>query len=174
MSSITETQAFRRSDVGPADAIQRFEIWPHRSLGARGICHVLAAVAAGGVYIVTWSPAAVFWPLAVGVAVTLIAVTLAFWCNHQAARQSEIVEIGPDVVRISRTDRRGPRDGCVEFNTSWVRLIVSDDRYVANRLTFMQSGRSCSIGAHLSPAERCALAREIGDCLVRLRGAATN
>jgi len=87
----------------------------------------------------------------------------------RAARISEKVEIGPRVVRVERIDSHGRRR-TTEFSTHWVRLVLSDDRDVANRLTLTESGRSISIGEFLSPAERKSLAAAIRSTLAAVRG----
>src|SRR5690606_5911592 len=97
------------------------------------------------------------------------AVSAAFLCSMRAARISEKVEIGPRVVRVERIDSHGRRR-TTEFSTHWVRLVLSDDRDVANRLTLTESGRSISIGEFLSPAERKSLAAAIRSTLAAVRG----
>ena len=58
-----------------------------------------------------------------------------------------------------------------EFNTSWVRVLLTDDRQVCNRLTLTESGRSVSVGEFLSPEERAQLAEAMGTALAELRAA---
>ena len=144
--------------IAPAGEAGRsvFEIWPHRSLDRRGTLAVLTGVAFGAVFILIRSPAALFCPLFVGALLPVGALALAFWCNNRAARFAETIEIGPDVVSVSRRGFKGGSE--TTFTTAWVRIQLSDDRYMANRLTLAESGRRRSVGEFLSPEERGALA----------------
>jgi uncharacterized membrane protein len=169
MTSTTEAKTIRQPNAGLAETIHCFEIWPHRSLGTKGTLYVLGAVAAGCAYVIAIAPVAAFWPLVAGSAMTLCAVAIAFACHHRSACWSERIEIDPMLVRVSRSGRHASRYRSVEFNTSWVRLSATDDRYVESRLTLIESGRSHSIGECLSPAERYALRLELEDSLARAR-----
>ena len=162
-----------RSTTDPADAgsglemlepIQSFEIWPHRSLTRAGQGRLLALVAFGASLSVLRLPSAAVLPLATGAVATVGALALALWCNNRAARFGERVEIGPDVVRVVRCQARGMVE-LMRFSTGWVRVAVTHDREMTHRVTLTERGRSCSIGACLSPEERQALAKAISDCL---------
>jgi uncharacterized membrane protein len=95
-------------------------------------------------------------------------MALALWRNNRAARQGEVVEVGPDTVRVIRLGAQGP-EGTVQFATGWVRVAVSHDRKIANRITLTERGRTCSIGECLSPDERRALACALTASLAQAR-----
>jgi uncharacterized membrane protein len=98
-------------------------------------------------------------------------MALALWSNNRAARRLEVVEVGPDVVRVTRVSARGHEE-TLDFSTGWVRLAVSHDRRIAHRVTLTERGRTCSIGECLSPDERRALAAAISASLARARAPA--
>lgn len=145
-----------------------FNIWPHRSLGAGGLKALLGVIAVALAFVALRSPPQAFWPISFGCVLTFAAVWLAFVSNMRAARMSEKVEIGPRIVRVERVDAQG-RCRTVEFSTHWVRVLVSDDRDTANRITLTESGRRVSIGEFLSPAERKSLADAIRSSLAAAR-----
>lgn len=150
--------------------IASFEIWPHRSLGRGGTAALLGFVAAASAAIVIASPPAATWPLAIGAVVTVAALALALWASHRSARLGETVEVGPDHIRVTRAGPRG-RSRSIDFSTGWVRVALADDRHTTNRLVLSESGRSCTIGACLSTAERAALAAAIRASLADARSA---
>ncbi|MEZ5818366.1 MAG: DUF2244 domain-containing protein [Hyphomicrobiaceae bacterium] len=146
-----------------------FEIWPHRSLGSNGTKALLVFVAVAGFFVFVRSPAVHVLPLAIGPLLAVGALALALWCNNRAAARSrETVEIGPEVVTITRRDgKRGTSQ--MQFATGWVRVAVSHDRAITNRVTLSESGRTCSIGEYLSPDERVSLAHALEAKLAEAR-----
>lgn len=155
---------------GLADPLQSFEIWPHRSLGRRGQALLIGIVAAGALLSVLRLPAPAMLPMAIGGVITVSAMALALWSNNRSARRGEVVEIGPEVVRVVSTGANG-RETSVQFSTDWVRLAVRTDRTLAHRVTLTESGRSCSLGECLSPEERRELALALSESLARARAA---
>lgn len=148
--------------------IQSFEIWPHRSLDQRGRALLIAVVAIGALMSVIRLPAPATLPIAVGGLLTVGAMSLALWSNNRSARRGEIVEVGPDVVRVVRMGVRGP-EASVQFSTGWVRVAVSHDRQIAHRVTLSERGQACSIGECLSPQERRELAAALAASLAQAR-----
>jgi len=148
-----------------------FVLWPHRSLSRTGMWLVLGAAAAGYMFALVRAPTAVILPLALPAAVALGVLAFAFLANTRAARFREAIEVGPERVVF---ERRGPsvRPICAEFNSAWVRVRLSSDRYVANRLTLEESGRSLSVGDFLTPEEREDLAQALRQSLAEVRRSA--
>lgn len=148
--------------------VQRFEVWPHRSLGRRGVVVLLGGLAAGLALIVLRCPAPALFPISVGCTLTFATMVLALWASFRSARHGQRIEIGPGTVRV---ERFGPATmpASSEFATHWVRIVVTEDREVSHRLALVQSGRRVSIGEFLSPEERLALADALRDALARAR-----
>lgn len=155
--------------LAAASPVASFEIWPHRSLSPRGTRIVLALAALVGLVAFLRGPAPRAMPLLVGPLLAVAALAVAFRCNNRAAaRAGETVEIGPDIVRVVRRNGK-VGEPPVEFSTGWVRLAVTHDRKVANRITLQQSGRTCTLGECLSPDERAMLAKELAAALAEAR-----
>jgi uncharacterized membrane protein len=150
--------------------VASYEIWPHRSLDRRGMAILLAVVAAAGTIVFLRGPATAVLPLAIGPFLAVGALAWALRCNNRAARKGEKIDVGPDVVTVTRWGAKGPT-GTVQFKTGWVRLALRHDRDVFNRLVLTESGRTCSIGDYLSPDERKALAAALSVTIAEARGA---
>ncbi|MDX2155846.1 MAG: DUF2244 domain-containing protein [Hyphomicrobiaceae bacterium] len=163
------TETATHGCAGPDGAgVIRFEVWPHRSLDRYGTAAVVGIAAVGAAAVVLRSPAAAFWPLAIAAMLTVGALALAFWSNNRAARLVETIEIGPEVVRVRRVSEREP-ERTIELATYWVRVVLGQERRLANRLVLTERGRMCSIGECLSPDERKVLAAAIAAGLERMR-----
>ncbi|MEZ5850043.1 MAG: DUF2244 domain-containing protein [Hyphomicrobiaceae bacterium] len=137
-----------------------FEIWPHRSLGRIGTILVVG-LAAIGCGLVAARTATQALPVTISALMASAMLAVAFWSNNRAARKSEAVRISPDRVIVTRTDRAGGPRQVACFSTHWVRVVVSQDRDVTNRLTLTESGRTLSIAEFLSPEERGDLAESL-------------
>lgn len=154
------------SNAAPAGAA--FEIWPHRSLSCRGVTTVVGMAALGVAATIAMQAGPARLPLALGGALAVASLALAFWSNIRSARCRESIEIGPHVIRVTKVPVRGmPRT--LEFDTYWVQLNVRQDRAIANRIVLRERGRSCSIGEFLSPDERKRLAAELIDTIAAVR-----
>ncbi len=151
------------------ESVSRFDIWPNRSLDGRQIKVLLAITAVAVAFVLIRSAAIHHLPLVIGPVVTVSGLAFALWWNNRtAASTGETVEISPGIVRVSRRIGRRVHPP-MEFHTAWVRLSVTDDRRVSNRITLSESGRSCSIGDFLSPEERLELARALDASLSEAR-----
>jgi uncharacterized membrane protein len=166
----TEQRPWGEDELAAGQPVASFEIWPHRSLDARGTRILLAFAAVAGLVVFLGSPAPRALPLLISPLLAVGALAVAFRCNNRAAaRTGEKIEIGPDVVKVMRRSGKGAV-APIEFSTAWVRLAVTQDRKVANRITLNQSGRSCSVGECLSPEERVELAKALEAALAQARG----
>jgi uncharacterized membrane protein len=151
------------------EAMQRFELWPHRSLGRAGIIALLCIIAASLTLVALSSPPRFIWPISFGCLLTFAAISVALASNIRSAQAREVVEIGPQVVQVHRVEADG-RCRTTAFATYWVRIVVSHDRKVASHITLIQSGRRMSIGTFLSPAERETLASTLREALAEAKG----
>lgn len=153
---------------GTAGEVRAFELWPHRSLGQNGAHRLLAGVAIAFSVVAVKQPAPALWPVALASLVAFAGLALALWANNRSGRLVERIVIDPRSVKVVRT--QPAREAQVaEFNTSWVRVLVTDDRRIAKRLRLTESGRGVSIGEFLSPEERVELAEAIRAALADVR-----
>jgi uncharacterized membrane protein len=155
------------STTGQARA---FELWPHRSLGRNGTHRLLAGVAIAFSVVAVRQPAPAMWPVALACLAAFIGLALALWANNRSGRLVERIVIDPRSVKVVRS-QPARESQVAEFNTSWVRVLLTDDRQVSNRLTLTESGRSVSVGEFLSPEERAQLAEAMRMALAELRAA---
>ena len=153
-----------------AEPFRLFELWPHRSLGRRGLLVLHGTVIAGFLLVIVRNVGPALWPITMACVLTYLVLATAFWVNGRSARMAERIEFRPDRVTILRY---GPAAEPLfaEFNTHWVRIVVSQSREAANRITFSESGRSVSIGEFLSHEERLELAASLRLELDRMRRA---
>lgn len=150
-----------------APGYQRFVVWPHRSLGRKGVILTLGVFAFGLFLAIArvWEPGG--WFIIIPAAITFAGLVFAFWLSSRRAELAEIVELSPDEVTIRRRVR-GQESVVARFNPHWVRLRTHTDRYFKNRIILSESGRAVAIGDFLSPPERRELAHAL---LAGLEGA---
>ncbi len=146
-----------------AQPTARIELAPHRSMSTLGRRLVIGVFALGAALTVLRSAPALHLPLVIAQLLTVIALWSAFYLNNRAARFCETIEISPDEVVASRA---GPslqpsEQQTVTFNPYWLRIDVSSDRHVENRITLRQSDRCFSLGEFLAPAERKHIAEDL-------------
>jgi uncharacterized membrane protein len=169
MTGITDVRA---GDLGPVEAdppVERFVLWPHRSLTTCGMIAILALLSTAAAALLLQAPALARLPVAAGAAVAIGGLAAAFWCNKRAGRRTETVEVRPDVVRISRVWPGGTSDS-YDFATAWVRVELVDTYHTASTLRLSERGRSLRIGEFLSPAERTELATAMRRAIASARG----
>lgn len=129
---------------------------------------LLATAAAGLIVPVAVIAGTTAWPLLLPAGATFAGLALALWRNCAAARICEIIDITPRAIRIERIGS-GNASARASFDPHWARLTVSSDRYVQNRITFVESGRSWSVGGFLAPEEREHLAAALREKLSAIR-----
>ena len=139
---------------------QRLVLWPHRSSSPKVTLSLLAAITAGLAVPIVAITGFAAWPLVLPAGATVAGVGFAFWCNNRAARFREVIDVSPGAIRISRVGPACARANA-EFNPHWVQLTVETDRYVENRITLRERGRSYSPGVFLAPEERKSLAEAL-------------
>ena len=159
------------AQANPAPHDGHFVVWPHRSLGRRGIGAVLAIAALGLTIVVLRIPAPAVWFLILPATLTFAGLSVAFWISSRRGQRAEIIDIDPQEVRVA-VRYRGREDLVARFNPHWVRLQITDDRYVTRRIIMSESGRAVSIGECLTAPERESLAEALRVQLEQVRGRA--
>ena len=139
---------------------ETFVIWPHRSLRPMDMAALIASVGLGLGYAMLASKGYQYWPVLMAAMSTFLGLSLALRHNNRAALAHEVVEVTPWVVRVSRIGFGSPASP-IDFNAFWVRLRISTDRYVEDRITLMEGRRRVSVGNCLSPEERRKLAEAL-------------
>ncbi len=135
---------------------ETFVIWPHRSLPPIGVLALMTSVAMGFAYAMMASKGYQFWPVIAPCALTFVGLGVAIWRNNCAASAHEIIEVSRRIVRVTRVGAAGGAP--IAFNPFWMKLGVSSDRYVEDRITLSEGRQRMTIGDFLSPSERRRLA----------------
>jgi len=143
-------------------------IVPHRSLSRRGLLLLsLAVFALSGVlavrfwFIGAW-PVTGFSVVEVGLFVFLLRL------NVQHARQSELLLLSEDRLRIVRTDWRGRREER-SLASAWLRVRLEDRPGRVPRLVVIARPEEAEIAATLGEAEKRDLAAALAAALARSR-----
>lgn len=152
----------------PGEAVSMV-ILPHRSLSRAGLWLFLAAqsVAAGGFALLAALGGNVFAPAFAAIELVLVA-----YCLNRVWRMSaagEVIVIDPTRLEIARVGSAGP---VAQFHPYWARLCLLPGRWrgAPSRLLVRSHGREVEIGAFLTDAERCDLARRLTAVLARMAG----
>ncbi len=139
-------------------------IVPHRSLSRRGLAVLIGAV--GGACALT---ATLFfflgaWPVAgfSGAEIALAAFLIRY--HARAARESEVVLLSEQRLRIIQTDRRGARRERV-LDPVWLKVELHERPGRVPALLLTGGRARCEIAAHLGEAEKRDLAQALAEAL---------
>lgn len=145
----------------------RLELWPHRSLSARGFAWVIGLAALGlAMPLFALIGTGVLWGL-------LPFAVLAVWALWAAIRRSygrasEVMLLSRDRLELRRSDPGHP-DRIWQTNPYWLRLSLRADGPVEDYLVLTDGKREIELGAFLAPEERVALRDELIRRLAALR-----
>ncbi|MFJ1291252.1 DUF2244 domain-containing protein [Paracoccus yeei] len=156
-------------DAAPeqSGAVFRLEVWPHRSLPARGFAWVIGLTAAGlALPLIALLGTVVLWGL-------LPFAALAVWGLWLAIRRSyggprEVMTLSRDSLDLRRSDL-GRADRLWRTNPYWVRVALRPNGPVEDYLVLTDGRREVELGAFLSPEERVALKDDLERRLGALR-----
>jgi len=156
--------------TAPAPGETRLDLWPYRSLTARGFVWFIGATAGLIVLpILTLIGSPVVWALLPFAASALAAI---WWALRRNATDREIIEaltLTPERITLTRQGPRGRRQEWQD-NPYWVRVnLHSAGGPVPNYLTLKGTAREVEVGAFLSEAERLRLREELASRLATLR-----
>lgn len=138
----------------------RAVLYPHRSLGPRGFLILMTAIG-----VVSFVAGMVFWwvgawPVVGFFGLDAALIYFAFKANYRSARAAEEIELGQNLLTLTRYDSNG-RKVSFEFNPYWVRVLLTELTGGQTRLALTSHGRQIVFGNLLSHDER----REFADVL---------
>ena len=143
-------------------------IVPHRSLSARGMRFLIAAICSVSLFMsaLFWWLGA--WPIAGfnGIEITLAVVLLRI--NARAARASELLLLDEGSLRIVRTAPDGTRQER-RLPAAWLNVVVQERQGRAPGLWLVGQGRHEEIARSLGEDEKLDLAAALRAALHRLR-----
>ena len=141
----------------------------HRSLGPKGFVILMSAIAA-----VNFAVGAMFfmmgaWPIVGFCGVDVLLVYLAFKLNYRAGKAYELVELTPDLLKLTQVAPSG-KSRSFEFNPYWVRVLFSERPDGRTRLSLSSHGRELEFGHVLNDDERRDFAGVLTAALANNRG----
>lgn len=149
----------------------RAVLHPHRSLSPRGFLILMSAI--GAVSFVTGLAFLMMgaWPVLGFCGLDVALVYVAFKLNYRAGRAHEIVELTPDILRVTRVAAGGTSQR-FEFNPYWARVKLAQWPDGRTDLKIASHGREFSFGRLLNDDERRDFAAALQRALLNARGAA--
>lgn len=149
----------------------RAVLHPHRSLSPRGFLILMSAI--GAVSFVTGLAFLMMgaWPVLGFCGLDVGLVYVAFKLNYRAGRAHEIVELTPDILRVTRVAAGGSSQR-FEFNPYWARVKLAQWPDGRTDLKIASHGREFSFGRLLNDDERRDFATALQQALQNARGAA--
>lgn len=158
----------------PTQEAFRAVLHPHRSLSPRGFLILMSAI--GAVSFVTGVAFLLIgaWPVLGFFGLDVLLVYVAFKLNYRSGRAHEIVELTPDVLRVTRVAPSGLSQR-FEFNPYWVRVRLSQAPDGRTELKIASHGKEFAFGRLLNDDERRDFAAALENALSATRsGAATS
>lgn len=111
------------------------------------------------------------WPVLGFCGLDVGLVYVAFKLNYRAGRAHEIVELTPDILRVTRVAAGGSSQR-FEFNPYWARVKLAQWPDGRTDLKIASHGREFSFGRLLNDDERRDFAAALQQALLNARGAA--
>jgi uncharacterized membrane protein len=143
-------------------------IVPHRSLSRRGRRNLIGAIALicglTGLRFVFWGA----WPVLGFAAAEIGLATVLIQLNSRRARQTEMILLGEDGFRITRTDVKGRRTEA-SLPSAWARVALEERRGRVPALSLSARGHRVEIGAMLGEPEKRDLAAALAAALQRAK-----
>jgi uncharacterized membrane protein len=142
---------------------------PHRSLSPRGFVILMSFIGAvsfvAGVAFLMMGA----WPVFGFFGLDVALIYIAFKLNYRSARQTETVDLTPDILTVTRVLPSG-KSQVLSFNPYWVRLRLVERFEGRSDLKLMLHGRDVLLGRFLSDDERRSFAAAFSDALLMARG----
>jgi uncharacterized membrane protein len=143
-------------------------IVPHRSMSARGVTVLSLAIAGVSLLLALrfWFIGA--WPVVCFTVVEVGLATFLMRLNLLHARQSEMLLLSEERLKVVRTDWRGRRSECA-LPAAWLRVRLEERPARVSRLVVATRDGEEEIGESLGETEKQALATALRDALQRTR-----
>ena len=153
----------------PSADVFRAVLHAHRSLSQRGFLILMSFI--GGVSFVTgvafWMMGA--WPVFGFFGLDVLAIYFAFKINYRDGLAHEVVELTPDILKLTRVAPTGGRQS-FDFNPYWVRVRLAELPDGRTNLSLFSHGRNFEFGHLLNHDERREFAKVLDRALSRARG----
>jgi uncharacterized membrane protein len=140
----------------------RFELNAYRSLGPTGFQVVMAIVIAVNAVVGIVFTSLGAWPVLAFCGLDVVLIYWAFRSNYRSGRASEIIEVTPGLLTLTRTHPSGSNER-FEFNPYWVRVRLLERPDGRNDLWLTSHGTQFHFAKFLSDDER----RDFAESLTR-------
>ncbi|MEQ9325885.1 MAG: DUF2244 domain-containing protein [Rhodospirillales bacterium] len=155
-------------DAGGEVSLLSLILRPYRSLSRFGFILFMAAVISVYVIVGGYFFSIGAWPVFGFMGAEVLLLYLLFRLNYRDARAYETVDMTPSNLEVCKVDAKG-RSSRHDFQPHWLTVEIDDPPEHHSQLTIASHGKSLTLGAFLTPAERFEVAEEIRGALRRLR-----
>ncbi|MBT5570093.1 MAG: DUF2244 domain-containing protein [Alphaproteobacteria bacterium] len=144
-------------------------IYPHRSLGPRGVRNIILGLAGALSLVAIYFTAMGAWPVLPFFGCEILLIWWAFKASARDGRASERVRLTQDELTVARMRPSGREQHHRIAPPHWLRVDLTARPGGANELRLASHGRSLKVGGFLTPEERGELAEELRVAVQRLR-----
>lgn len=146
----------------------RAVLHPHRSLSPRGFLILMSAIGAVSFFTGMAFLAIGAWPVLGFFGLDVLLIYVAFKLNYRSGKAHEIVELSPNVLRITQVAATG-LSSFQDFNPYWARVRLSHMPDGRTDLKITSHGRDFSFGKLLNDEERRDFAQALEKALASAR-----
>ncbi len=160
--------------IAPTQSSRTFRaiLHPHRSLPQSGflilmgfICFV--SLATGIAFYMMGA-----WPVLGFYGLDVLAIYVAFKINYRAGKAYELVELSPDLLKITQVHHSG-RSRSFDFNPYWVKVMLNEWPDGSADLKLALHGKEFEIARFLNTDEKKDFAQALRNALTMARSAPT-
>lgn len=144
-------------------------IYPHRSLGPRGVRNIILGLAGALSLVAIYFTAMGAWPVLPFFGCEILLIWWAFKASARDGRASERVRLTQDELTVARMRPSGREQHHRIAPPHWLRVDLTARPGGDNELRLASHGRSLKVGGFLTPEERGELAEELRVAVQRLR-----
>ncbi|MBT5108238.1 MAG: DUF2244 domain-containing protein [Rhodospirillaceae bacterium] len=141
---------------------------PHRSLDRTGFLIVMTLAVVFGFTIGVGFMLIGAWPVLGFCGAEILLLYIAFRINYRSGQWFEHLVLSDDGLLVRRYGPRG-EVGRWEFEPSWLRIYIDEERPHGGALTLSSHGRSLAIGGFLTPGERSEVAAALQEAIAQYR-----
>ncbi|MDP2699175.1 DUF2244 domain-containing protein [Thalassospira sp.] len=138
----------------------RVDLHPPRSLSRRAARRIVWFMGGltGVLGLIFWASGA--WPVIGFLGIDVVLLALAFHFSFRSARAEERIELGRDILRVTRISARGSRQ-YFDFQPYWLQVILEQKPDDQCSLFLRSHGKDLEIAGFLGASEKTELAGKL-------------